>query len=173
MPSLLWPLKLFAKIFETTVKVGSGILRSFLRGVVSVATRMEESLPDIKETMEEIDPGKTYAEWALQYRSSIKATEMEKTLALWDKQKKLDTSVMVEQTHRRARKYRYVFSGLINDNRTGDAGYKMFSMYSDELLSPNEIMDIFNNEYFNYDYENKVKLIDIIMKRVQVWPTKK
>lgn len=169
MASALWALKLMSKIVYTAGRITFGVMRSALRGVISLAVKMEESLPKIQETIKEIDPGQTYADWAQQYRSLSQGTDLEKKLAIWPRDIKIDSSVMTFQNHRRAVKYRYIFAANVVDDKMFTESWKMFSIYSNELLSPDEIIRKFEDEYYGSKYENNLHIKDIVIKRVQKW----
>jgi hypothetical protein len=173
MPNAISGLKFFARIVQATSQTAVGIARVVLRGIVSIATRLEESLPEIAETMKEVDPGSTYADWAQQYRATVQGQSLEEKLATWNKNTPIDASVMTYQNFRRARKYRYVFAGEVVDEKMGTTEWKMFSMYSNKQLSPQEVKDAFESAYFTSNYENAIRLNDIILKRVQKWTSQK
>jgi hypothetical protein len=173
MPSVLRALNIFKRLVGATTKAVYAVTRTVLRGVISLATKIEASLPDIQETMEEIDPGASYAEWAQAYRSLKQGTQLEETLATWPKDKPVDGSVMTFQNHRRARKYRYIFTANVIDEKMGTNTWKMFSMYSKKELSPDEVLKTFQAGYFQDMYENNVRIDAIILKRVQKWTSQK
>ena len=91
MPNAITGLKLFARMMRPVISLSVGIARTVLRGIVSIATKIDMALPDIKQTIEEVDPGKSYAEWAQQYRTEVQGNELEKTLITWPNDKKIDT----------------------------------------------------------------------------------
>lgn len=166
MSVLSWAVKAFRLMTGGPKQLAVGIVRGALRGIVSIAIKLEEKLPDIKETMGKIDPGKEYGEWVQQYRQTVHGSALEEKLALWDPNQRLDASVITAGPFRRARQYRYIFSAAVRDEALGTTEWKMFSMYSNQLMSPNEIKNAFQSEYFTSMYENNIVIEDIAMKRV-------
>lgn len=146
-----------------------GLARKVLRSIVSWASKTEQSLPNIIETMEKIDPGKTYGEWATQYRAQMQSLSQEKRLALWDRNTLFDDSVIVNELLRRAKKFRYIFSVKIVDMETGNDGWKMFSMYADELMTPQQVIDKYMESTFGSKYGNAISYEDYSFYRVQRW----
>lgn len=169
MGVLSWATKVFDTLITKVKETSTSVIRTVLRGIVSTAVKMEERLPDIIETKEKIDPGQVYAGWVEQYRTAMQGTQLEKNLAMWPNDLKLNESVMTDEHFRRARKYRYIFSGQIEDTKLGTIEWKMFSMYSDDLMSPDEVKRKFEEAYYKDMYENSVHLNQILLKRVQRW----
>lgn len=169
MGVLTWAAKLFDFLTHPPTITVRGVIRTVLRGIVSAATRLDESLGDIRDTVHSLDPGEEYAEWAEQYRNLKKGSQVEERLVTWGDDTPLDESVLTPYNFRRARKYRYIFSALVNDDKAKTRQWKMFSIYGDELLSPNEIKRIFNEAYLGKNYENNVSVEQLVLKRVHKW----
>jgi hypothetical protein len=169
MGIMTWAARLASKFLPRPVNTMVGLARKVLRAIVSQATKMEAALPDIVDTMQAIDPGKAYGEWSTQYRAMAQGLSVEKRLALWDKNTPFDESVMTYEHLRRARKYRYIFSLNIVDMNTGNDGWKMFSLYSNKLMAPQEVIDKFFEETFSGKYGNHISYTDFSFYRVQRW----
>ena len=172
MGVMSWASKLFNTLISSVKETAVGVARTVLRGIVSASVKLEERLPDIQETMHKMDPGQIYADWVSQYRASMQGTDQEKNLAMWPSDLPFNESVMTQESFRRARKYRYVFSGQIENTKTGVVEWKMFSMYSNDIMSPDDIKRQFEWEYFKDRYENSIHLNQLIVKRVQRWTGK-
>ncbi len=173
MAVLGWVTKLWDKLVGSVVKAGVGVARTFLRGAISAAVHMEESLPDIRETMRKVDPGEVYAEWAQQFRATQQTLSKKELLATWPSDLPVNASVITNENFRRARKYRYVFSGQIEDLETSDLTWKMYSVYSDKLMSPDELKRLFEDAYFKDMYNNNIHLNNLVLRAVQQWTSKK
>ncbi len=169
MASIFWAAKLATRLVYGAGRIAVSIARVVLRGIISAAVKLEETLPNIVDTMNEVDPGQNYAEWAQQYRTLSQGNALEEKLAVWPKDLPIDDSVLTYQNFRRARKYRYIFTALIDDSKMGSKQWKMFSMYSNNKMSPDELKRAFEYGYFTDNYENNVHVSDLILKRVQQW----
>jgi len=169
MSVLSWAKALADKFMPKPVSAFIGLERKVLRAIVSWASKRQESLPDIIETMQKIDPGKAYMDWSKQYRTQEQGLSLEKKLALWPKDVKFDESIMTSEHLRRAKKFRYIFSIDIVDMGVGTSGPKMFSLYSNKLMTPQEVIDTFFEKNFSSKYGNTISYTDYSFYRVQKW----
>lgn len=168
MGVISWFARFASKYVPHPVVASVGIARFILRRLISTAVKMDEALPDIKDTMKKVDPGQIYGGWAEQYRTYQLSMTLEQKLALWPRDLVFNDSVFLYEKMRRAAKYRYIFSMKLIDTRTAEEGWRMFSLYSDKLMTPQGVVDEFFEQTFGGKYENFYDYSDYAFKRVQV-----